>query len=253
MASNALTSSAALSTESLPPDWGETLGAAHTQAVLQQIAFAIDLALKQHELIFPADPWRALRLTPLARVKVVILGQDPYHGPDQAQGLAFSVDNHVKSPPSLRNIFQEIDRDQRLHNAPLSAPPSNDLTRWAQQGVLLLNTTLTVRAGQAASHAHLGWQSITEALIGAVARSSQPVAFLLWGHHAQALAPLIELSASENSSDPSIAIGPRLILKCNHPSPLSARRGSTPFIGCGHFGHVNQWLTAQGVGPIGWR
>jgi uracil-DNA glycosylase len=190
-----------------------------------------------------------LRLTPLSDVKVVILGQDPYHGPDQAQGLAFSVDNHVKCPPSLRNIFQEIDRDPRLNKSPLRTESSNDLSRWAQQGVLLLNTTLTVKAGLAASHARLGWQTITEALIKAVAQSAQPVAFLLWGNHAQGLAPLVE---SSDAINPKTVIGPRLTLQCNHPSPLSARRGATPFIGCGHFGDTNQWLASQGLAPITW-
>jgi len=244
MASNALTSRTALTTEDLPADWREVLQAPYTQSALEQIASTITQALAQGALIFPADPWRALRLTPLATVKVVILGQDPYHGPDQAQGLAFSVGQQVKCPPSLRNIFQEIARDERLHHSPLQAPPSNDLTRWAQQGVLLLNTTLTVSAGQAASHARIGWQTITEQLIRAVASSSQPVAFLLWGNHAQALAPLIDLPKPT---------GPRLVLKCNHPSPLSARRGPAPFIGCGHFGDTNQWLIDQGAAPIAWH
>lgn len=249
MAGNALTSRAALATDDLPADWAAVLSASHIQAALNNIAVAIEQALARGELIFPADPWRALRLTPLSDVKVVILGQDPYHGPDQAQGLAFSVDNHVKCPPSLRNIFQEIDRDPRLNESPLRTESSNDLSRWAQQGVLLLNTTLTVKAGQAASHARLGWQTITEALIKAVAQSSQPVAFLLWGNHAQSLAPLVESSAVIN---PKTVIGPRLSLQCNHPSPLSARRGDTPFIGCGHFGDTNQWLASQGLAPIAW-
>ena len=249
MAGNALTSRDALATDNLPADWAGALGAPDTQAALNKIAVAIDQALARGELIFPADPWRALRLTPLSNVKVVILGQDPYHGPDQAQGLAFSVGNHVKCPPSLRNIFQEIDRDLRLHESPLRTPCSNDLSRWAHQGVLLLNTTLTVKAGQAASHARLGWQTIAEQLIKAVAQSAQPVAFLLWGNHAQNLAPLIESSAAIN---PKTVVGPRLTLQCNHPSPLSARRGATPFIGCGHFGDTNRWLASQGLTPIAW-
>ena len=249
MAGNALTSRAALATDDLPADWAAVLSASRIQAALNNIGVAIDQALAQGELIFPADPWRALRLTPLSDVKVVILGQDPYHGPDQAQGLAFSVDNHVKCPPSLRNIFQEIDRDQRLNESPLRTEPSNDLSRWAQQGVLLLNTSLTVKAGLAASHARLGWQTITEALIKAVAQSAQPVAFLLWGNHAQGLAPLVE---SSDAINPKTVIGPRLTLQCNHPSPLSARRGATPFIGCGHFGDTNQWLASQGLAPITW-
>lgn len=249
MAGNALTSRAALATDDLPVDWAAVLCEPGTQAALNNIAIAIDLALARGEMIFPADPWRALRLTPLSAVKVVILGQDPYHGPNQAQGLAFSVDSHVKCPPSLRNIFQEIDRDPRLNESPLRTQSSNDLSRWAQQGVLLLNTTLTVKAGQAASHARLGWQAITEQLIKAVAQSAQPVAFLLWGNHAQTLAPLIESPATAH---PKTVAGPRLTLQCNHPSPLSARRGATPFIGCGHFGDTNQWLANQGLAPVNW-
>lgn len=255
MASNVLKSSAALAPDDLPVDWHVILGAPSTQTALQNIAVTIDQELAHGELIFPADPWRALRLTPLTQVKVVVLGQDPYHGPDQAQGLAFSVDSHLKCPPSLRNIFQEIDRDPRLHRPPPKTQPSHDLSRWARQGVLLLNTTLTVRAGQAASHARLGWQAITEQLIRAVAQSPQPVAFLLWGNHAQALATLIGVSEPHNKPKATTtrgAIGPRLALKCNHPSPLSARRGATPFIGCGHFGDTNQWLSDQGLAPINW-
>lgn len=249
MTGNALTRCAALATGGLPADWASVLRAPNIQAALHNIAESIDQALARGEVIYPADPWRALRLTPLSAVKVVILGQDPYHGPNQAQGLAFSVDSHVKCPPSLRNIFQEIDRDPRLNESPLRTQSSNDLSRWAQQGVLLLNTTLTVKAGQAASHARIGWQTITEQLIKAVAQSAQPVAFLLWGNHAQALAPLIESPATTH---PKPVAGPRMTLQCNHPSPLSARRGATPFIGCGHFGDTNQWLTAQGLAPIVW-
>ncbi len=249
MAGNALTCRAALAIDDLAPDWAATLRTPNTLAALNNITMAIGQALTRGELIFPADPWRALRLTPLSDVKVVILGQDPYHGPNQAQGLAFSVDHHIKCPPSLRNIFQEIERDPRLHESPLRTQPSNDLSRWAHQGVLLLNTTLTVKAGQAASHARLGWQAVTEQLIKAVAMSAQPVAFLLWGNHAQALAPLIELSTTIK---PKTVIGPRLTLQCNHPSPLSARRGAKPFIGCGHFGDTNLWLAKQGLTPIVW-
>lgn len=248
MTGNALTHCAALATSDLPADWASVLRAPNIQAALHNIAESIDQALARGEVIYPADPWRALRLTPLSAVKVVILGQDPYHGPNQAQGLAFSVDDHIKCPPSLRNIFQEIARDPRLNESPLRSPHSNDLSRWAQQGVLLLNTTLTVKAGHAASHARLGWQTITEQLIRAVAQSAQPVAFLLWGNHAQALARLIEPTVV----NPKAVFGPRLTLQCNHPSPLSARRGATPFIGCGHFGDTNQWLANQGLAPIVW-
>ena len=240
---NALPGLGALKTDSLPPCWQSVLSVASVRLALEQLEEKIGGKLKRDETVFPADPWRALRLTPLDNVRVVILGQDPYHGPDQAQGLAFSVANGVKCPPSLRNIFQEIQRDDRLNHAALQASIDNDLTRWAQQGVLLLNTVLTVRQGQAASHARLGWQTITEQIIKAVAQSPAPVAFLLWGNHAQALTPMIQTASST---------APRLILKSNHPSPLSARRGATPFIGCGHFGQVNEWLDQQGSDPIAW-
>lgn len=249
MPSNALANQAALATSNLPPCWQRVLAQTSVQATLDQLRKEISQELARSAVIFPADPWRALRLTPLPKVKIVILGQDPYHGPNQAQGLAFSVSNGIKAPPSLRNIFQEIKRDERLASTVVQTTPDNDLVRWAQQGVLLLNTVLTVRAGQAASHARLGWQTITERLVLAAADSAQPVAFLLWGNQAQAFAPLIENSVSKTVNE---SRGPRLILRANHPSPLSARRGSTPFIGCGHFGDVNQWLSEHGVTPVLW-
>lgn len=249
MSSNTLVSPAALATDSLPPCWQRVLGQPALQSTLEQLKTAIAQELAHSEVIFPADPWRALRLAPLPTVKIVILGQDPYHGPDQAQGLAFSVGNDIKTPPSLRNIFKEIARDERLARPTLQSPPDNDLSRWAEQGILLLNSVLTVRAGQAASHARLGWQAITEQLISAVAQSPQPVAFLLWGNHAQAFASSIETTATHLADTEP---GPRLILKANHPSPLSASRGPTPFIGCNHFSTVNQWLIEQGCQDITW-
>ncbi|MBN8489305.1 MAG: uracil-DNA glycosylase [Burkholderiales bacterium] len=172
-------------------------------------------------VIYPAQPFRALSLTPLAEVRAVILGQDPYHGPGQAEGLAFSVPPGQKIPPSLRNIHAELQRDLGL------APPRHGhLGDWARRGVLLLNTSLTVEDGQPASHARKGWEALTDALIEAVARQPRRVAFLLWGAHAQAKAPLIEAAAP----------GRHLLLQANHPSPLSARRPPAPFLGCGHFG-----------------
>ncbi len=172
-------------------------------------------------VIYPARPLRALELTPLAAVRVVILGQDPYHGPGQAEGLAFSVPSGVKVPPSLRNIFVELQRDLGFH-----PPHSGSLLAWAQQGVLLLNASLTVEDGQAASHAGLGWEALTDAVIETVARrEGAPLVFLLWGAHAQAKAALIEVAGQ----------GRHVLLRANHPSPLSARRPPAPFIGCGHF------------------
>lgn len=178
--------------------------------------------------IYPPQPLRALQLTPLASVKVVILGQDPYHGPGQGEGLAFSVAKGVKIPPSLRNIFKERQRDLGL-----PAPAHGSLQRWAEQGVLLLNTTLTVEDAQPASHAKRGWEVLTDRLIQACARQASPVVFILWGGHAQAKQALIAAS-NENQR--------HLVLTANHPSPLSAMRPPAPFIGCGHFSAARRWV-----------
>lgn len=185
-------------------------------------------------LIYPPRPLRALELTPLAQVRVVILGQDPYHGPGQAEGLAFSVAPGVRIPPSLRNMFKELQRDLGLQT-----PAHGSLVRWAQQGVLLLNTCLTVEDGQPASHAGQGWEVLTDAVIRRCSESGPPKVFLLWGAHAQKKLGLID--------------GDRHRVLCaNHPSPLSASRGPVPFIGSGHFRAVNHWLTAQGGSAIDW-
>jgi uracil-DNA glycosylase len=179
--------------------------------------------------IYPPEPFRALTLTPLEEVRVVILGQDPYHGPDQAEGLAFSVPVGQKMPPSLRNIFKELVRDLG------TAPATTHLGGWARGGVLLLNTCLTVEDGQPASHAKKGWEALTDALIAACARDAAPKVFMLWGAHAQAKAPLIESVSREH-----------LILQANHPSPLSANRPPVPFLGCGHFSAATAWLAQRG-------
>jgi uracil-DNA glycosylase len=176
-------------------------------------------------IVYPPQPLRALQFTALQDVKVVILGQDPYHGPGQAEGLAFSVASGVKIPPSLRNIFKELQRDLGLPT-PMSAPSNGSLQSWAQQGVLLLNTTLTVEDGQPASHAKRGWEVLTDAIIQACAQKSSPVVFMLWGGHAQAKLALI---AAHNLD------ARHQVLTANHPSPLSALRPPAPFIGCGHF------------------
>lgn len=185
-------------------------------------------------VVYPPQPLRALDLVGPSAVRVVILGQDPYHGPGQAEGLAFSVAPGVKTPPSLRNMFKELLRD-------LDVPPPADgsLQRWSQQGVLLLNTTLTVEDGQPASHAGQGWEVLTDALIRHCSSTGEPKAFLLWGAHAQKKAELIDASRHR-------------ILSANHPSPLSATRGPVPFLGCGHFGEVNRWLSGQGAPTIRW-
>jgi uracil-DNA glycosylase len=241
---NRLTSAGALEVASLTADWRDVLGTESARASLAHLGAQIKQALDRAATIYPADPWLALRLTPLANVRVVILGQDPYHGPGQAQGLAFSVPRTCKAPPSLRNIFTEIDRDLGAGFLGLTPEHSNDLSHWARQGVLLLNTTLTVEDGQAASHAKIGWQVITDLLIAAVAKRDSPTVFMLWGAHAQGKLELIQTTGLS---------GKRLILQSNHPSPLSARRPPVPFIGCGHFQGANDWLKAHGQPEIAWR
>jgi uracil-DNA glycosylase len=177
--------------------------------------------LAEGAVIFPPQPLRALELTPPDAVRVVILGQDPYHGRGQAEGLAFSVAPGVALPPSLRNIFKELQRD--LGRAPPVFPvPGGSLVRWAGQGVLLLNTCLTVEEGKPASHAGRGWEVLTDAIIRQVSSGPQPVVFMLWGAHAQSKRALIDA-------------GRHQVLLANHPSPLSALRPPLPFIGCGHF------------------
>ena len=178
-------------------------------------------------VIFPPKPLRALELTPPEQVRVVILGQDPYHGRGQGEGLAFSVAPGVPLPPSLRNIFKELQRD--LGVAPPAFPnPGGSLVKWATHGVLLLNTCLTVEEGQAASHSGRGWEVLTDAVIRHVAQGDRPVVFMLWGAHAQSKRALIDVQRHK-------------VLVANHPSPLSALRPPLPFIGCGHFGEAKRF------------
>lgn len=177
--------------------------------------------------IFPPQPLRALLLTPPESVHTVILGQDPYHGLGQAEGLAFSVAPGVACPPSLRNIFKELQRD--LGTPPPVFPcPGGSLVPWAEQGVLLLNTCLTVEEGQPASHAKRGWEVLTDQIIRQVSQLPQSVVFMLWGSHAQSKRALIDASRHR-------------VLMANHPSPLSALRPPLPFIGCGHFSQAEAW------------
>lgn len=181
-------------------------------------------------VIFPPGPLRALELTPPEQVRVVILGQDPYHGRGQAEGLAFSVAPGVALPPSLRNIFKELERD--LGTPPPKFPnPGGSLVKWATHGVLLLNTCLTVEEGQPASHSGRGWEVLTDAVIRHVAGLGRPLVFMLWGAHAQSKRALIDTSRHK-------------VLAANHPSPLSALRPPLPFIGCGHFGQARAWREA---------
>ncbi len=187
--------------------------------------------LDEGAAVFPPQPLRALQLTPPEQVRVVILGQDPYHGRGQAEGLAFSVASGVALPPSLRNIFKELQRD--LGVLPPKFPvPGGSLMHWAAQGVLLLNTCLTVEEGKPASHAGKGWELLTDAVIRQVSSGDRPVVFMLWGAHAQSKRALIDGSRHK-------------VLVANHPSPLSALRPPLPFIGCGHFSEARAWHGGQ--------
>lgn len=197
----------------------------------------VDERVTAGAVVYPGEPLRALECTPLESVRVVVLGQDPYHGPGQAEGLAFSVPPGVRPPPSLRNIFKELQRDLGI-----TPPADGHLGAWTRRGVLLLNTTLTVEDGLPASHANRGWEALTDALICTVAEKHDPVAFLLWGSHAQKKRALIETHARAAHQ----------VLVANHPSPLSATRGPLPFIGSGHFSAVGQAVSTTG-GPAGVR
>jgi uracil-DNA glycosylase len=186
-----------------------------------------------HHTIYPPgkEIFNAFNLCPFSGLKVVIIGQDPYHGPGQAHGLCFSVSERVEFPPSLRNIFKEISDDLGV-----SMPRSGDLTRWAQQGVLLLNATLTVRAHFAGSHQKKGWETFTDEVIRSVSNNKEHVVFLLWGAYAQQKAEMIDKSK-------------HLILESVHPSPLSASRG---FFGNHHFSRANLFLQSKGLIPVNW-
>lgn len=188
---------------------------------------------KRQYAVYPPGPliFNAFNLTPFEKVKVVILGQDPYHGPGQAHGLSFSVPDGVPFPPSLQNIFKEIHDDLGVQ-----IPRSGNLEKWAREGVLLLNASLTVRAGQAASHSRHGWEQFTDAAIHALSAQREHLVFILWGNYAIAKQSLIDS-------------GKHLILKSVHPSPLSAHRG---FFGCHHFSQTNNYLIQNNIKPIDW-
>lgn len=243
-------------------DWPEHVPELAAEGHLRVLA-AVEMLRAHGHAVYPAqrDVFRALQTTPWHGVRVVILGQDPYHGPGQAHGLAFSVPDGVALPRSLRNIFKEVEADCGGSEAAGHALPrsgtvggalaesgtpgllapfrqaSGDLTRWARQGVLLLNTVLTVEQGRPNSHAGMGWETVTRAVLAALGARPEPCAFLLWGRPAHAFSGLV--------SNPA-----HLVLTAAHPSPLSASRG---FFGCGHFSRVNEWLAAQGYPPIAWR
>ncbi len=183
--------------------------------------------------VYPEEKniFNALNHVPYDKVKVVIIGQDPYHEPRQAQGLSFSVPEDVEIPPSLVNIMKEIESDLNIQ-----CLRNGNLERWACQGVLLLNTVLTVRRGQANSHKDKGWEKLTQKIIELLGKREEPIVFLLWGSYAQSFAPLIGKQ--------------HLILKAPHPSPLSAYRG---FFGCKHFSKCNEFLVSHGITPIDWK
>lgn len=215
----------------LHPEWLEVLGDEFGKPYFQALrSFLVEE--KKHYRIFPPGPliFNALNSTPYSRVKVVILGQDPYHGEGQAHGLCFSVPKGVATPPSLQNIFKELKADLGLE------PPSHGcLQAWADRGVLLLNAVLTVRANQPRSHAGKGWEIFTDAVIQSLNVREKPVCFMLWGRDARSKKQLLQADK-------------HLILEAAHPSPFSA----SGFLGCRHFSKANQWLQAQGIEPVDW-
>lgn len=217
----------------LPSSWKELL----KEEFGKEYFLSLRSFLKQEKaagrIIYPPGPriFAAFNETPVENVKVVILGQDPYHGEGQANGLCFSVADGVRKPPSLLNIFKELNADLGI-----PIPVSGNLDRWADQGVLLLNATLTVRANEAGSHQQKGWEQFTDAVIRAVSEHCSGVVFLLWGRYAQAKIPLIDASK-------------HFVLTATHPSPL-ARTG---FMGCRHFSQTNKLLESVGKSPVDWR
>ena len=225
------------SSEAVPASWRAVLAPVLASAKAHSLATFLRAEETAGTQIYPPRGTRlaALDLTPLDQVKVVILGQDPYHGPGQAHGLSFSVPDGVKVPPSLANVFKE-----QAANLGLPRPRTGNLTPWARQGVLLLNAVLTVEQGQPGAHQGKGWEEITDAVIAAVAAKTEFCVFLLWGSHAQRKA----------QSVPGLAASHHLILTAPHPSPLSAHRG---FLGCRHFSQANAFLEAQGRGEVDWR
>ena len=212
--------------------WKPFIESEFQKSYMQEIKSFLINCSQNNEVIYPhpKDIFKSLELTSFQSVKVVILGQDPYHGPNQAHGLAFSVKKNVPIPPSLKNIFKEISED--LHS---NKRLSGDLTNWAKQGVLLLNTCLTVFPGRPGSHAHLGWQKFTDSIIDAV-DTKDNVVFLLWGSYAQKKKDLL---LNKNN----------LVLEAPHPSPLSAHRG---FFGCKHFSKANEFLRKNKIEEIDW-
>ena len=217
----------------LHEEWLNFLEAEFQKDYMKQLKSFLLQEKKQYK-IYPPGPqiFNALNSTPFSQVKVVILGQDPYHGHGQAHGLSFSVNRGIQAPPSLQNIFQEI-----YNELGTQQPGHGDLISWAQQGVLLLNTTLTVRAGQARSHADKGWETFTDCIIKTLNDHKEGLAFVLWGRDAKSKQQIIDRQK-------------HLVLMSSHPSPYSANYG---FFGCGHFAQINQFLESRGQKPINWQ
>lgn len=212
--------------------WKNSLKDVFQAHFFKELAEFVKSEYQNHQIFPPGkEIFNAFWHCPLDKVKVVILGQDPYHGEGQAHGLSFSVKPGVPFPPSLLNILKELKNDLGQ-----DMPPNGDLTRWADQGVFLLNATLTVRANQAGSHQNRGWETFTDEVIKVINKEREHVVFLLWGAYAQKKADLIDSSR-------------HLILKAPHPSPLSAHRG---FLGCGHFSMANDYLSKTNQEPIVW-
>jgi uracil-DNA glycosylase len=223
-------------------DWWPLLDLWQCSLEGKALMAAVDARVTAGAVVYPSGVFKALALTPRSGTRVLILGQDPYHGAGQAEGLAFSVPAGVRCPPSLRNILKELQRDLGV---PMPPPGVTSLVPWAQQGVLLLNTSLTVEDDQAGAHSRLGWQALTDAIVSDLVEAGEPKVLMLWGSHAQAR---LDAWASRPA-----ALKRHLALRCNHPSPLSALRGPQPFIGCGHFGQANRWLQTQGKAAVDWR
>jgi uracil-DNA glycosylase len=213
--------------------WGKVLKDEFNKLHFEQAILHIKTEKSQGKTIYPPGSliFNAFNTTPFDKVKVVILGQDPYHGAGQAHGLCFSVQNGVPPPPSLLNIFKELHEDIGFR-----IPNHGNLTKWAEQGVFLLNASLTVRAGEPMSHAKIGWAPFTDTVIKKISEQKSNVVFLLWGKFAQEKRVLIDESK-------------HLILRAVHPSPLSAYGG---FFGCRHFSKTNEYLTSKGIDPIDW-
>lgn len=223
--------------DAIPESWRPALESALASPEARRLGGWLRAEEDAGKTIYPprGSRLRAFELTPLDAVKAVILGQDPYHGPGQAMGLAFSVPPGERIPPSLRNIYKELESDLGL-----PPPRHGDLRHWAEQGVLLLNASLTVEAGSAGSHAGKGWEAVTDAAIAAVAARSQPTVFILWGSHAQAKAARIPRLLRES---------PHLVISSPHPSPLSAHRG---FFGSRPFSRTNDFLSSREREEIDW-